>query len=95
MTFLNKGKVGNVLGGTSIVFAAISVIIFYSLRGPNTNINLHITIYTILSILGIIFAFFSTFTTKYRIIALIGLLANLFILICAFLLQLAMGIGEP
>ena len=94
---LNKNKVGIILGILSILPVIVSVIFFYTERGPNSDIYLGITIFSILSIIGIILAAISSVMSKRRItglIGLIGFIANLIVLVCAFLLLLAMGIGE-
>ena len=95
---LNKSKVGTILGILSILPVIVSIIFFYTERGPNADIYLGITIYSVLSIIGIILAAISSWMSKGRIskllIGLIGLIANLAVLVFAFLLLLAMGIGE-
>lgn len=77
----------------------ISVIYFYSVRGPNTDIYRTITVLTILSIMGILTAGISSWILKGRlsrqVTGLIGIIANLEVLAVAFLLILAMGISEP
>ncbi len=92
---MNKRKVGNVLGITSIVLVVISIIVFYIERGPNADIYFIINIYGILSILGILFAIFSWLMSKRLILPIIGLIGNVVILAVAYLLLLAMGISEP
>ncbi|MGG0655465.1 hypothetical protein [Rummeliibacillus pycnus] len=91
---MDKRRVGNILGFTSLVPVIISIIAFYALRGPNFDVYLGITIFSVLSIIGISLAIISWVMSKRHIPFIIGLLGNAFILICAFLLQLAMGIGE-
>ncbi|MBD8031966.1 hypothetical protein H9632_02715 [Solibacillus sp. Sa1YVA6] len=95
---LNKSKVTTILGILSILPVIVSIIFFYTERGPNADIYLLITIYSILSIIGIILAVISSWMSKGRIskllIGLIGLIANLAVLFFAFLLLLAMGISE-
>ena len=95
---LNESKVGTILGILSILPVIVSIIFFYTERGPNADIYLGITIFSILSIIGIILAAISSWMSKGRIskllIGLIGLIANLAVLVFAFLLLLAMGIGE-
>ena len=95
---LNKSKLGTILGMLSILPVIISIIYFYMERGPNADIYLVITIYSILSIIGLILAALSIWMTKRHIskllIGLVGLIANLAVLAFAFLLLLAMGIGE-
>jgi uncharacterized membrane protein HdeD (DUF308 family) len=96
---LNKSKVGTTLGFLSILPAIVSVIFYYTERGPNADIYLIINISGVLSIIGIILSVISLWMSKGRIskllIGLIGLIANLVILVLAFLLLLAMGISEP
>lgn len=77
----------------------ISVIYFYSVRGPNSDIYRTIAVLTILSIIGLITAGITSWILKGRlsrlVIGLIGIIANLAVLVVAFLLLLAMGISEP
>lgn len=95
---LNKSKLGAILGVLSIVPVIVSIIFFYTERGPNADIYLFITIFGILSIIGIILAGKSSWISKGRIskllIGIVGIIANLAVLVFAFLLLLAMGIGE-
>ncbi|MFC7688075.1 hypothetical protein [Ureibacillus sp. GCM10028918] len=91
---LNKGKIGIIFGITSILAAVISVIVFYVSRGPNADVYPKITIFSILSIFGILLALFSWVMSKYKSIGIIGLIANVFVLVCTYLLLLAMSIGE-
>mgnify|MGYP006368902437 CR=1 FL=1 len=95
---LNKSKLGPILGMLSILPVIISIIYFYMERGPNADIYLVITIYSILSIIGLILAALSIWMTKRHfsklLIGLVGLIANLAVLVIAFLLLLALGIGE-
>jgi hypothetical protein len=91
---LDKKKVGSILGVTSLLPVIISIIIFYTERGPNADIYFIITIYGILSIIGILFAVFSWLMTKRFFLLIIGLIGNGIVLAFAFLLLLAMGISE-
>ncbi|HWK23100.1 MAG TPA: hypothetical protein VNS08_08725 [Ureibacillus sp.] len=91
---LKKGKIGIIFGITSILAAVISFIVFYTTRGPNTDVYPKIIIFSILSILGILLAVFSWVMSKYKSLGIIGLIANVFILVSTYLLLLAMGIGE-
>lgn len=95
---LNKSKVGTILGVLSILPVIVSIIFFYIARGPNADIYFAITIFSFLSIIGTILAVISLWMSKGRIrkllIGFIGLFANLAVLVFAFLLLLAMGIGE-
>lgn len=95
---LNKSKTGTILGILSILPVIVSIIVFLKLRGPNADVYFIITIFSILSIIGIILAVISSWMSKRRIskllIGLVGLTANLAVLVVAFLLLLAMGIGE-
>lgn len=81
----------DVLGTMSIVTVLISIIFFLIIRGPNTNITLGISVFTILSVLGIIFAIAS----KKLWFILTGIIANGAVLVFAYFLFLAMGISEP
>lgn len=91
---MDKRRVGNILGVASLIPVIISIITFYALRGPNADAFLGITIFSILSIIGISLAILSWVMSKRRIPLIVGLLGNAFVLTCAFLLQLAMGISE-
>ena len=95
---MDKSKAGIVLGILSILPVIVSIIFFYTQRGQNADIYLGITIFSVLSIIGIILAAISLWMSKRRIskllIGLVGLIANLAVLVIAFLLLLAMGIGE-
>lgn len=92
---LDKKKVGNILGVTSLFPVIISIIIFYVERGPDADVYFVITIYGILSIIGILFAVFSWLMTKRFFLPIISLIGNGAVLAIAFLLLLAMGISEP
>jgi len=92
---LAKKKVGDILSVSSLLPVIISVIFFYLKRGPDFDIYFGITLFSILAIIGIIFAVVSLVWSKKRIFGWIGLFANILLLVYAFLLQLAMGIGEP
>uniref|UniRef100_UPI00351A75D2 hypothetical protein n=1 Tax=Virgibacillus salexigens TaxID=61016 RepID=UPI00351A75D2 len=70
---------------------AISVIFFFIIRGPNANLSLGISVFTVLSVLGIIFAALSK--KLWFIIA--GILLNGGVLVFAYFLLLAIGISEP
>lgn len=91
----DKGRLGNLLGVSSIFPVLLSIIIFFVLRGPNTDIYFGVTIYTVLSFIGLILAIISVIMAKKRSIGVIGIVANIGVLVCAFLLLLAMGISEP
>jgi hypothetical protein len=92
---LDKKKVGNILGVTSLLPVIISIIIFYVERGPNADVYFVITIYAILSVIGILFAVFSWLMTKRFFLPIISLIGNGAVLAITFLLLLAMGISEP
>ncbi|KQL27366.1 hypothetical protein [Psychrobacillus sp. FJAT-21963] len=92
---MDKRKVGNILGITSILPVIISIIVFYARRGPNTDIYFIINIFGILSIFGILFAIFSWKMSRQLILLIVGIIGNVFVLAVAFLLLLAMGISEP
>ena len=95
---MNKSKVGTTLGFLSVLSVIVSIIFFYTVRGPNADIYFGITIFSVLSIIGIILAVISLWMSKGRIrkllIGMVGLIANIAVLVFAFLLLLAMGIGE-
>lgn len=92
---MNKEKIGSVLGVIAILPVIISFIIFYTLRGPNADIYFIIIIFSILSIIGTLIAIISLVMSKRPILFIVGLLGNGFVLVCACLLLLAMGISEP
>ncbi|WP_042357137.1 hypothetical protein [Bacillus rubiinfantis] len=73
----------------------ISISYFLIARGPNADIYTGITVFGTLSILGIVIAIVSGFLTKRFLLPIIGILGNGLVLVFAFLLLLAMGIGEP
>lgn len=79
----------------SLLPVIISFIIFYTKRGPNADIYFFINAGGILAIVGVSFAVFSWLMSKRLFLPIIGLLANGFVLVCVFLLLLAMGISEP
>lgn len=81
----------NVLGTMSIVTILISIIFFLIIRGPNANLNLGISVFTILSVLGIIFAIAS----KKLWFIITGIIVNGAVLVFAYFLLLAMGMSEP
>lgn len=81
----------DVLGMMSIVTVLISIIFFLIIRGPNANVTLGISVFTILSVLGIIFAIAS----KKLWFILTGIIVNGAVLVFAYFLLLAMGISEP
>ncbi|WP_337969976.1 hypothetical protein [Virgibacillus salexigens] len=81
----------NTLGILSLLTVAISVIFFFIIRGPNANLSLGISVFTVLSVLGIIFAALSK--KLWFIIA--GILLNSGVLVFAYFLLLAIGISEP
>lgn len=92
---MDKQKLGNVLGISSLLPVMISVIIFYTQRGPNIDIYFIINLYSILSVIGIVLAILSWWLSKRLIPLFIGLIGNVFVLGVAFFLLLAMGISEP
>lgn len=92
---MTKRKAGDILSVTSLLPGIISIIYFFITRGLDFDIYFGITVFSILSIIGIIFAVISLFISKRRIFGWIGLMVNVLILIFAYFLQLAMGIGEP
>lgn len=73
----------------------ISVKVFYILRGPDVNLHVIITVYSILSVAGILLAILSWLMAKRWLLLLISLVGNGFVLVVAYFLQLAMGIGGP
>lgn len=81
----------DVLGTLSILTVLISIIFFLIIRGPNANLTLGISVFTILSVLGIIFAIAS----KKLWFIITGMILNGAVLVFAYFLLLAMGISEP
>ena len=99
---MNKRKVGTTLGILSIFPVIISIIFFFTTRGPNADIYAMINIFTVLSLLGIalsilsfIYVWLSKEQKKHSLMGSVGLIANSLVLVYAFFLLLAMGIGEP
>lgn len=99
---MNKRKVGTTLGILSILPVIISIIFFFIERGPNADIYAIITIFNFLSIIGILLSILSIIFLRMSqehksklLIGLVGLIANLLVLVFAFFLLLATGIGEP
>ncbi len=75
--------------GFSCLMFLASICSFFILRGPNANLTLVISILGILSLLGIIFAIAS----KKWLFGIVGTLLNGIILVVAYFLLLAKGIG--
>ena len=96
---LDKSKWGTALGMLSILSAIVSSILFYTKRGPNADIYFIITIFSVLSTIGIILAVMSLWMSKGHksksLIGSTGVIANIAVLVVAYLLLLAMGISEP
>ncbi|MBD3108414.1 hypothetical protein IEO70_08550 [Bacillus sp. AGMB 02131] len=99
---MNKPKVGTTLGILSILPLIISINFFFIERGPNADIYAIITIFSVLSIIGILLSILSIIylwmSKEHKsklLIGLVGLIANLLVLVFTFFLLLAMGIGEP
>ncbi len=65
--------------------------LFHILRGPNANLTLSISVFTVLSVLGIIFAIVS----RKLWFVITGIILNGAVLIFAYFLLLAAGISEP
>ncbi|WP_245890108.1 hypothetical protein [Rummeliibacillus pycnus] len=92
---MNKKSLGGKSGIISVVLVIVSIIFFFSLRGPDADIYLIISIFSILSIIGIICAISYWVLSKRFLLPIIGIIGNGLILLFAFFLLLAMGIGEP
>lgn len=88
VTLLNRKKI---LGVLSLLTAIISIIFFLIIRGPNANVTVAISVFTVLSLLGIIFAI----TSKKLWSIITGIILNGTVLIFAYFLLLAVGISEP
>ncbi|MGE7661331.1 hypothetical protein ACQKL6_06370 [Peribacillus sp. NPDC097197] len=95
---MEKFKKGIILGALSIVPVVISIMIFFATSGPNANPVPKVYFIITLSIIGIILAGTSIRLTKQNAMRLliggIGVIANLFILVCILLLLFAFGMGE-
>ena len=78
------------LGVLSLSTVAISIIFFFIFRGPNANLTLGISVFTVLSLIGIIFAILS----KKLGFIISGIILNAAVLVFAYLLLLAVGISE-
>ena len=87
----NKKK-GHILGFLSILTVVISFIFFFVQRGPNANLSLGITVLSSLGILGIIFAVLSGIARKWGWLVA-GVLGNGAVLVFAYILWIAAGIG--
>ncbi|MEG9295334.1 hypothetical protein V6B33_02640 [Mangrovibacillus sp. Mu-81] len=79
----------NKAGILSLLMVILSVAFFFVMRGPEADLTLAVYTFGGLSILGIIFALFS----KKWIPAITGTLLNGAVLVFAFFLLLAKGIG--
>lgn len=79
----------NIAGVMSFLMVILSMAFFFIIRGPEADLTLAIYTFGGLSILGIIFALFS----KKWIPAITGTLLNGVVLVFAFFLLLARGIG--
>ncbi|NEU31965.1 hypothetical protein GN156_14430 [bacterium LRH843] len=91
---LDKKKTGSIFGILSLLPVIISMMIFYTQRGPNADIYFFINSFCILSVIGILFAIISWVMSKRFILFILSILGNGFVLVCAFFLLLAMGISE-
>ncbi|WP_235872209.1 hypothetical protein [Siminovitchia acidinfaciens] len=78
------------LGALSILTVLISIIFFFVIRGPNANLTLIISVFTVLSGLGVIFAIIS----KKLWFIITGIILNGAVLVLAYFLLLAFGISE-
>lgn len=81
----------NLLGVLSLLTVVISIIFFLIIRGPNVNISLGLSVFTVLSVLGIIFAI----TSKKLGFIITGIILNGGVLVFAYFLLLAVGISGP
>lgn len=81
----------NILGVLSILTVIISILFLFIIRGPNANLTLGISVFTILSVLGIIFAI----TSKKLWFVITGIILNGAVLVISYFLLLAVGISEP
>jgi hypothetical protein len=91
LQILSRKKSKNILGVLSLFTVAISIIFFFIIRGPNAELTLGISVFTVLSVLGIIFAILS----KKRWFIITGILLNGAVLVFVYFLLLALGISEP
>jgi len=91
-SFVEKNEEGlgmNKYGVLSILMVLSSVLMFFILRGPNTDLPLIIIILGSLSLFGIIFAVIS----KRWLSGIIGVLTNGVVLVFAYFLLLGYGIA--
>lgn len=92
---MSKNKVGSIFAYVSLLMVIVNCIIFFIVRGPNANMSIFITVFSIFSILGIIYAIISLIVTRKSIlISSIGLVANIAFIIICYLLLIAMGISS-
>ena len=96
---LDKSKLGTALGILYILSVIVSTIFFYIERGPNADIYFAIIVFSVLSVIGIILGVMSLWMAKGHksksLIGSVGVIANVAVLVVAYLLLLAMGISEP
>ncbi|TGB03648.1 hypothetical protein [Halobacillus salinus] len=83
---------GHILGSLSVLTVVISFIFFLVERGPDANISLGITVLTTLGVLGVIFAVLAGIARKWGWLAA-GVMGNGVVLVFAYLLWIAAGIG--
>lgn len=81
----------NLLGMLSLLTVVISIIFFFIIRGPNANLTLGISVFTVLAMCGIIFAI----TSKKLGFIIVGILLNAGVLVFAYFLLIAVGMSEP
>jgi len=91
---MDKRRVGTILGFISLVPVIISIGDVYMRKRPFSEVYWDIAIYSVLSIIGIALAIGSWIMAKRIIPLIIGLLANVFVLVCVFLLLFAVRISE-
>ncbi|PPA70809.1 hypothetical protein [Jeotgalibacillus proteolyticus] len=77
-------------GLLSFLIAMVSLVLFWGLKGPVTNIYSMIILYTLLSLTGLVFAVQS----KEKIWLYIGIILNGGVLVFALLILVAIGFGE-
>jgi hypothetical protein len=100
-TLAKNQKVGISLGIGSIVPVICSVILYYTMRGPNVDLPFVIKWHSIFGVVGLILAITSfiisrpPFISKISLVNAVSIILNLLVLVIAFLLQMAVGISEP
>lgn len=80
----------NLLGMLSLLTVVTSIVFFFIIRGPNANLTLGISVFTVLAVCGIMFAI----TSKKWGFIIVGILLNAGVLVFAYFLLIAVGMSE-